>query len=109
MTAHRASNPLQARVRRDRHVGTVAERAGWPTTRTGHDFFDALHALALEEVRENPTRKLVGVTTAGPRIPRQGQELYQGDRPLGSVASHSTKMRSMPAGAKLINRRAGIP
>lgn len=32
---------------------TVAEREGWPTTRTGHDLFDALHALALEEVREN--------------------------------------------------------
>ncbi len=31
----------------------VAEREGWPTTRTGHDLFDALHALALEEVREN--------------------------------------------------------
>ncbi|MFK7990904.1 MAG: hypothetical protein AB8I08_33095 [Sandaracinaceae bacterium] len=32
---------------------TVPELDGWPTTRTGHDWFDALHALALEEVREN--------------------------------------------------------
>jgi hypothetical protein len=32
---------------------TVPEREGWPTTRTGHDLFDALHALALEEVRQN--------------------------------------------------------
>jgi aminomethyltransferase len=50
---------------------------------------DWIGRAALEAVRENPTRKLVGVTTAGPRIPRQGQELYQGDRPLGTVASGS--------------------
>ncbi len=31
----------------------VIERDGSPTIRTGHDLFDALHALALEEVREN--------------------------------------------------------
>lgn len=30
----------------------ITERDGWPTTRTGNDLFDALHALALEEVRE---------------------------------------------------------
>ncbi|HJL02809.1 MAG TPA: hypothetical protein RMH85_18015 [Polyangiaceae bacterium LLY-WYZ-15_(1-7)] len=30
----------------------VRERAGDPITRTGNDFFDALHALAQEEVRE---------------------------------------------------------
>ncbi|HJL15925.1 MAG TPA: hypothetical protein RMH99_09725 [Sandaracinaceae bacterium LLY-WYZ-13_1] len=29
----------------------IPEREGWPTVRTGHDLFDALHALALEEVR----------------------------------------------------------
>lgn len=32
---------------------TVRELAGWPTTQTGSDLFDALYALALEEVREN--------------------------------------------------------
>lgn len=31
---------------------TVPERSGWPTLRSGHDMFDALHALALEESRE---------------------------------------------------------
>jgi len=31
----------------------IVEREGAPTIRTGHDLFDALHALALEEVREN--------------------------------------------------------
>jgi hypothetical protein len=30
-----------------------AEQAGWPTVRTGHELFDALYALALEETREN--------------------------------------------------------
>lgn len=30
----------------------LVEQPGWPTTRTGHDMFDALHALALEEVRQ---------------------------------------------------------
>jgi len=30
----------------------VAEQPGEPTVRSGHDLFDALHALALEEVRE---------------------------------------------------------
>ncbi len=31
---------------------TVPELEGWPTVRTGHDLFDALYALALEETRE---------------------------------------------------------
>ena len=31
----------------------VVERAEAPTLRTGHDLFDALYALALDEVREN--------------------------------------------------------
>ncbi len=31
----------------------VTEQTGWPTLRTGHLLFDALHALALDEVREN--------------------------------------------------------
>ncbi|MAQ17502.1 MAG: hypothetical protein CMN30_22240 [Sandaracinus sp.] len=31
----------------------VTEREGDPTVRSGHDLFDALHALAVEEVREN--------------------------------------------------------
>lgn len=32
---------------------TVRERDGWPTLRSGHDLFDALYALAVEEMREN--------------------------------------------------------
>ncbi len=36
----------------------VTEQGGWPTTRTGNDLFDALHALALEEVRENSVDRI---------------------------------------------------
>ncbi len=32
---------------------TVVEEDGWPTTRTGNTMFDALHALALSEARDN--------------------------------------------------------
>jgi hypothetical protein len=32
---------------------SFAEEQGFPTLRSGHDLFDALHALALEEAREN--------------------------------------------------------
>ncbi|MEO0652868.1 MAG: glycine cleavage system aminomethyltransferase GcvT, partial [Planctomycetota bacterium] len=35
---------------------------------------------ALKRVKEAPTRRLVGITTAGPRVPRQGHELYAGDQ-----------------------------
>ncbi|MDQ3037657.1 MAG: hypothetical protein M3Y87_35015, partial [Myxococcota bacterium] len=31
----------------------ITEREGAPSVRTGHDLFDALHALAIEEAREN--------------------------------------------------------
>ena len=31
---------------------TVMERVGQPTVRSGHDYFDALHALALDEVEQ---------------------------------------------------------
>jgi hypothetical protein len=32
---------------------TFGEQPGWPSVSTGHQMFDALYALALEEVREN--------------------------------------------------------
>lgn len=32
---------------------TVRERDAWPTLRSGHDLFDALYALAVDEMREN--------------------------------------------------------
>jgi aminomethyltransferase len=44
---------------------------------------------ALERVKENPTRHLVGITSEGPRVPRQGYALYDGDKELGHVCSGS--------------------
>lgn len=35
------------------HPRSFAEAGGWPVLRSGHDLFDALYALALEEVRQN--------------------------------------------------------
>jgi aminomethyltransferase len=42
---------------------------------------------ALLDVRANPQRKLVGITTEGKRVPRQGYKLFQGEREVGEVAS----------------------
>ncbi len=48
-TALRDGQPSNPRV--------IIEGSG-PTTRTGNDIFDALHALALEEVRENSVEQI---------------------------------------------------
>jgi len=42
---------------------------------------------ALLAVRANPTRKLVGLSTDGPRVPRQSYELLDGDELVGTVCS----------------------
>ncbi len=42
---------------------------------------------ALENVRKSPRRSLVGIVSDGPRVPRQGYELYQGERRVGEVCS----------------------
>jgi aminomethyltransferase len=44
---------------------------------------------ALEAVRSNPRRALVGIKTPGPRVPRQGYALFEGARELGRVCSGS--------------------
>ena len=44
---------------------------------------------ALKGFRDAPTRRLVGLTTPGPRVPRQGHELFLGDEPVGFVCSGS--------------------
>lgn len=46
-------------------VRQVAELPGAPTLRTGHDLFDALHALALEEARENSVAEISDFAFAG--------------------------------------------
>lgn len=44
---------------------------------------------ALERVQAAPRRKLVGLTTPGPRVPRQGTEVFRGTAAIGVVASGS--------------------
>ncbi len=42
---------------------------------------------ALQRVKQNPSRKLVGITTDGKRVPRQGYPLYAGDTRVGEICS----------------------
>ena len=42
---------------------------------------------ALLAIQAAPTRRLVGLTTEGPRIPRQGTPIHGGDDELGAVCS----------------------
>jgi aminomethyltransferase len=44
---------------------------------------------ALERVLAAPRRKLVGLTTPGPRVPRQGSEVFRGSTRVGEVCSGS--------------------
>jgi len=42
---------------------------------------------ALKAIKADPKRRLVGITTDGPRVPRQGYKLYDGDDEIGFVCS----------------------
>ena len=44
---------------------------------------------ALDKVRRAPTRKLMGLTTSGKRVPRQGYAIFSGDQQVGEVCSGS--------------------
>jgi aminomethyltransferase len=44
---------------------------------------------ALKAIEANPRRALVGLTTSGKRVPRQGYELFDGDEKIGYVVSGS--------------------
>jgi len=48
---------------------------------------DFVGRSALERMRSSPRRRLIGVTTEGPRVPRQGHELWSGERRVGVVCS----------------------
>jgi aminomethyltransferase len=48
---------------------------------------DTIGRAALERIAAAPRRKLVGLTTPGPRVPRQGTEVYRGDTAIGHVTS----------------------
>ncbi|HVS17172.1 MAG TPA: glycine cleavage system aminomethyltransferase GcvT [Planctomycetota bacterium] len=48
---------------------------------------DWIGRAALERVKRSPTRRLVGLTSAGPRVPRQGTQVFDGDEHVGTVCS----------------------
>ena len=48
---------------------------------------DWVGRAALARVKASPTKKLVGIASEGPRIPRQGARLFKGDRDVGYVCS----------------------
>lgn len=50
---------------------------------------DYVGKAALQGFKDNPTRKLVGLTSDGKRSPRQGTEVYAGDKLVGQVTSGS--------------------
>jgi aminomethyltransferase len=50
---------------------------------------DWIGRAALARVKANPERRLVGIRSDGPRVPRQGYKLFAGDRELGEVCSGS--------------------
>jgi aminomethyltransferase len=50
---------------------------------------DWIGRAALEKVAQKKTRHLVGIQTSGPRVPRQGYELYDGANKIGYVVSGS--------------------
>ena len=50
---------------------------------------DWIGRAALAAVKEHPTRKLVGLTTEGKRVPRQGYELYHAGAVVGAICSGS--------------------
>ncbi len=48
---------------------------------------DWIGRTALADCKENPTKKLMGLTTDGKRAPREGYALFIGDRQVGTVCS----------------------
>jgi aminomethyltransferase len=44
---------------------------------------------ALKAFSERPTKQIVGLSSAGPRVPRQGHELYAGQKRVGFICSGS--------------------
>jgi aminomethyltransferase len=48
---------------------------------------DWIGRSALAAVKAAPRQRLVGLTTEGPRVPRQGHKLFSGDKEVGYVCS----------------------
>ncbi len=72
----------------DRTTNPIEAGLGWAVKFT-HDF---VGRAALEELqrRGGSGRKLVGLTTASKRVPRQGYALFAAERPVGAVCSGAT-------------------
>ena len=68
-------NPIEAGL--SFGVSLVPEKSG------------TLGFAALKAISERPTKQIVGRTTEGPRVPRQGHALYAGPRQVGFVCSGS--------------------
>jgi len=62
---------------------------------------------ALLRIKKNPTRRLVGLTTPGPRIPRQGASLLEGERTVGVVCS-GAKSPTLDSNIATANVRLGL-
>jgi aminomethyltransferase len=73
---------------------------------------DWIGRAALERVQKSPRQRLIGVTTAGPRVPRQGHELYSGAEKVGYVVSGSVSPTlDSNIGSAYVNKgydRAGV-
>ena len=50
---------------------------------------DWIGCAALERIQKSPKRRLVGIKSPGPRVPRQGYKLFLGAREVGEVCSGS--------------------
>ncbi len=48
---------------------------------------DWIGRAALERAKSSPTRRLVGLVSEGPRVPRQGTSVLAAGRPVGAVCS----------------------
>jgi aminomethyltransferase len=51
------------------------------------DKADTIGRAALERFRAEPRRRLVGLVTGGPRVPRQGTPVFHGEQQVGTVCS----------------------
>jgi aminomethyltransferase len=68
-------NPIEAGL--DFGVSFKPEKGDW------------IGRVALEKVAQKKTRHLVGIKSNGPRVPRQGYELWSGKERIGEIVSGS--------------------
>jgi hypothetical protein len=70
---------------------TVRERDAWPTLRSGHDLFDALYALAVDEMRENSVPAIRdGAFNRGGEVPCPAEGCFETGRLWNYVWTRDT-------------------